>query len=72
MYLPKVRINHKAVNMKNKESQASKEKIKNEPHKEEPVQKGYNEKNIHQSQGAFFPDSRSADKNENNDEKKKP
>lgn len=49
----------------------TKQDIQKEPHKEEPVQKGYNEKNRHQSQGAFFPDSRTSDKLKNNDEQKK-
>ncbi len=47
-------------NKKEKEKDPlSTEEIKKEPGKDEPLHKGYNEKNPSQPQGAFKPDSKS-------------
>ncbi len=42
----------------------SPEEIKKEPVKDDPLHKGYNEKNPAQPQGAFRPDSKSDDQTE--------
>ena len=54
--------------LKKDKPETTKEELREEPQKDEAVQKGYNEKNPHQSQGAFFPDSRSADKNKSDED----
>lgn len=54
---------------KNDKPVATKEELKAEPQKDKPVQKGYNEKNPNQSQGAFFPDGRTTDKKKEDDDK---
>ena len=51
---------------KKEKPETTKEELKQEPQKDKPVQKGYNERNPNQSQGAFFPDSRTEDKNKKN------